>query len=197
MADKLNGRLEVVKIEEPLSAPDNCNYAELFPDKKKVTVRNALSYEGRSCLVRFDLQDGLHRPEPEGYFISSVVPLSFEGLAPEQYVLVGLWEEKSSKSIPTLQRAEQLYRPGNMPFFRYFQNGFSQKQGVHTIDKLKIVRELKASIPRFIRRIDPQRASRVFIIESEIDLERIIVAAKNQNLSPIMMEPLTPAHQKV
>lgn len=191
MTEKLNGRLEIVKIEKKPSATDNCNYGELLRDKRKVTVLNASSYEGRPCLVRFDLREGSHRQAPGGYLISSVVPSSFEGLAPEQYVLIGLWEKTgSSTKIPTLQEVEEIYRPGNMPFLLYFQDGFSQQQGIYTIDNKKKVHEPRSSIPRFMRRINSQRSSRVFVVETGEDLEKIMAAAKGQNLYSIIMEPL-------
>src|SRR3989338_1189557 len=194
MTERLNGRLEVVKIEEPLSATDNCNYGELLRDKREVTVRNSLSYEGRSCLVRFDLRTGQHRQEPEGYFISSVVPPTFEGLASEQYILVGLWDIiNSSAEIPTMQEIERVYRPSNMSFLHYFQNGFSQKQGRYIIYNQKIILEERSTITHNIRHIDPQRASRVFIIEGEKDLEKIMTVAKSQNIYPVIMEPLKTA----
>ena len=191
MAEKLNGRLEVVKIEKPLFTIDNCNYGGLLRDERRVTVRNAIAYEGHPCLVRFDLRDGLHRPEPEGYFISSVVPPSFEGLAPEQYVLVGLWDQAHSLAdIPTLHEIEQVYRPSNMPLLYYFQRGFSQKRGKYIINNQKITFEPRSSLSSCIRDVNPQHAVRVFVVESEIDLEKMIVITKNQNLHPIIMEPL-------
>ena len=191
MTERLNGRLEVVKIEEPLSATDNCNYGELLRDKREVTVRNALSYEGVSCLVRFDLRNGWHRSEPVGYFISSVVPPSFEGLAPEQYILTGLWEGAySSGSIPTMPEIEQVYRPSNMPLLYYFQDGFSQKQGIYIINNQKIIPDPRSTLARRIKRTDPLHASRVFVMESETDLEKIMDAAKRLNIYPAMMESL-------
>lgn len=191
MVEKLNGRLEMVKIEKQILATDNCNYGELLRDKRKVTVRNALSYEGRPCLVRFDLRDGLYRPEPTGYFISSVVPPSFVGLAAEQYILMGLWEkEASSKSIPTLPEIEEAYRPGNMPFYRYFQKGFSNQQGIYLVINTQIQADYGTSLARYIRRIDSSRAARVLIVEAETDLEKIMMAVKDQHLSPIIMELL-------
>ncbi len=191
MAEELNGRLEVVKIEEPLLAIDNCNYGELLRDKREVRVRNAFSHKWSSCLVRFDLRNGLHHSEPEGYFISSVVPPTFEGLAAEQYILVALWDKAYSLgSIPTMSEVEKAYRPGNMPFLRYFQNGFSQRQGRYIIDNQKARFETRSALARSIKNIDPYRASRVFLVESETDLEKILAAAKSQNLYPVMMEQL-------
>ncbi len=192
MAEKLNGRLEVVKINEPLSATDNCNYGELLRDKRAVTIHNALSYEGRSCLVRFDLRAGLYHQEPEGYFISSIVPPSFEGLAAEQYVLLGLWEKAySTADIPTMQEIEQVYKPGNTPFLWYLKKGFSRHQGRYLITNGEITLESEPSnIARTMRRTDPQRASRVFVVESETDLEKIIAIVRGQNISLMIMEPL-------
>ncbi|MDO8655693.1 MAG: hypothetical protein Q7K45_00510 [Nanoarchaeota archaeon] len=182
--------MEVVKIEKSLSATDNFNYGELLRDERGVNVRNSLFYEGRSCLVRFDLRDGLHRQEPEGYFISSVVPPTFEGLAAQQYILVGLWDRAySSAEIPTIQDIEMVYKPGNMPFLHYFQNGSSQNWGNFIIDNQKIISDNGSTLSYKIRHINPLRASRVFIMESETYLEKVMAVAKSQRIHPIIMEP--------
>lgn len=191
MTERLNGRLEVVKIKESLTATVNCNYGELLRDGKIVSVRDATKYEGRPCLVRFDLRDGPHHKNPYAYFISSIVPPLFGGLAPEQYVLVGLWKKgPSSLEVPSLQEIEEIYRPRNMSLFRYFRKEFSVRQGIYTVGVKKTRPDIKISIGSYLRTFDSQRAACVFIVEDEIDLEKIVAAVKSQGKHPMLMEPL-------
>ena len=104
---------------------------------------------------------------------------------------MGLWDKAySSADIPTMREVEKVYRPGNMPFLRYFQNGFSKQQGIYIINNQKTILRKRTTLSHLIRRIDPQRASRVFLVENEIDLEKIAAAAKSLNIYPVMMEAL-------
>lgn len=192
MTDRLNGRLELVTIGDSFLGNRLCNYGNLLADGRVVVFHNTPSaYQRSPCLVRFDLRDGLRSSDPVGYFISSIIPPDFKGLAPEHYALLGLWEKAHLPGHPpTINEVEQVYRPGNTPFLHYIQSGSSCEQGGYAISVKGVWRAEQTTPARFMRLTDPQRASRVILAQKREDLETVAATARSMGLFPVSMEPL-------
>src|SRR3989338_1649338 len=127
----LAGRLERVYIGLSISA----NAAVGLLGDRPVYVAHGNRYEGRDCLVRFDLRqrnsdDALNERaiRPIGNFITTDIPNGFSGLSRDKYVFTALWEERMEKQdfFPTMSEVNMYFDPGKaggIPFFSHVING--------------------------------------------------------------------------
>lgn len=189
----LEGRLEAVQINSPIS--DKCSYGTLTRDNRSVLVTYGNLYPRQVCLVRFDLQDstGNGNRWPIGNVVTTSIPDCFRGLNPQEYVLVGLWEERMEKVArwPVVKEVNKYYDPGNMPIFCYFEDDSTPIRGRRMITPRRTIK-LRGNYSEIIRKKLPyfHSYSRAVFCESPSQLEGLAEAIRENDLVPIEMKPL-------
>lgn len=80
---------------------------------KPVFVSNGCNYVGSDILVKIDFS---YRGDPSGNFITDKIPLYFDTLPVNEYILFGLWEKSMVKKdlIPSLAEINEYFDPGSM-----------------------------------------------------------------------------------
>ena len=184
---ELAGRLERVKVNDPgtFSA-----MGRLYSDWREVSICNGNCVLGRDCLARFENVPGtLHSS-----FVTSQIPHHFKGLAPEQYILYGLWRNYMHKEgrYPTLDEINQYFDPGkacDVLFAKEESSGFVSRVMITPRDIFNLeTRSYRSIIPAKLP--DPRRASRLVLANSRGELGQIIFAIKNAGIIPVEMENL-------
>ena len=191
MINGLTGRIEIVYIER---IPDTKGNGAIGRFKGiEVHVSNGKNYVGKNCLVRFDLKKRLisnfltSRFKDEGYLLN--------GLAPEKYVLLGLWTEKMARKrfkAPTFEELEKYYNPGRKDFYYFFQNNSSYTEGRIKVDKYCNMNRIRSTFSRIIRKElpKPYKSSRLIVVEGKEQLEQVKKIIEENELEPIELENL-------
>lgn len=110
----------------------------------------------------------------------------------EEYVLIGKWEEDMEKknSIPTLFEIRKYFSPGKMIMVPYFRDGSSNSHGRAIVGGGGHYFQ-RNSINRFVKRVvEHNPGSRLVVVESDEDLEKVIESVREKGLVPILMERL-------
>jgi hypothetical protein len=178
----LRGRLEQVYINGV------CGKGDAFAgfNGSNIRVHRGGSYVGQQCIIRHRIK------KPAWQFISrGSNPHVTQGLAPNEYVLLGLWHKKhASHVLPRLDEINLYYDPGEMPIVLYFQEHNSKRRGRFEITRHKVT-PISAGLKSGIRNSlpDPARASRVILAESPRDMDLLTEKIKELDLTPIHMDP--------
>jgi hypothetical protein len=160
----------------------------------KCILKNCANFEGKECIVRFDLNQ--KKSDPFGNFITSDLS-QHNSLSSEDYLLLGLWEKDMNKKgqFPTLEEINQYYDPGEMPQAVYLSKGH-YRDSDRTYGRVAITCKepfiLTTSVTGIIRGKlpDPRRKSRVILTETEEDIGKVTESARNLQLFAVRMERL-------
>jgi len=189
----LEGRIERVSI---ISKHPSYSAAWGEYKERQYPIFNGKEYIGKDCVVRFSIKE--YRGCQWGNIIAEDLTIP-TGLAPEEFILVGLWvpERDGFISQLTIHDINRLYDPGEIPWFIYCEKENSPNFGrwiVYSHENHK--REATEEEPLLLRRLrkqelpDPTRASRMILCESKHQLKQIEALMKEDGITPIRMEPL-------
>lgn len=186
---KLAGRVEKVTIIDRTTK----NGAIGIFDNNEVYVANGRNYRGKSCLVRFDLKQ--KRKTIATNFLTSKLEKGIEySLAPEQYILLGLWTEdmKKQDTIPKMYEIEYYFNPGRKDWCYYLTKNSTITEGRYYVPKYSDPKKNGVTITRIITKKlpNPYQSCRLIIVEGIGQLDIFKEAIKNQNLVPIELERL-------
>ena len=196
MINCLAGRIEIVYIERIPKRTKGNGAIEKFKGIE-VHVSNGKDYAEKNCLVRFDLKMK-KRSIPISNFLTSRFKdegYLLNGLAPEKYVLLGLWTEKMARKrfkAPTFEELEKYYNPGRKDFYYFFQNNSSYTEGRIKVDKYCNMNRIRSTFSRIIRKElpKPYKSSRLIVVEGKEQLEQVKKIIEENELEPIELENL-------
>jgi hypothetical protein len=208
MAHTLEGRLEEVFIIDQVrnrfgKPSEKCAVGLLGREREKVFVSDGVNHINRNCLVRFDCKLGtehdLRYHTPISSFISTKIPANFSGLAPQDFILYGIWEQWMIKKEdrPYLSEICNYFSPGEVGWAIYCQNGSQRNHGRYacyfeSFRGRRLIESSKMSISRIIRHSlpDPFMSARMMISEGREEAVKVIAAIKENGLVPIEIENL-------
>ncbi|MBS3080793.1 hypothetical protein J4221_04945 [Candidatus Pacearchaeota archaeon] len=187
-AKKLAGRVEKVTITNQTS---NNRAIGIF-ENNYVYVTYGGAYEGKSCLVRFDLR------QKRKTILTNFLATLCEGergysLALDEYILVGLWTEdmRKQEAVPKMYEIEKYFNPGRKSWCYFLRENSTNNKGRYFVAKYsKTRRAHNHTISRIIRKYlpNPYASCRLIIVEGSEQLDRVKEAIKSQNLIPIELE---------
>ncbi|MEM3113214.1 MAG: hypothetical protein QXI33_02205 [Candidatus Pacearchaeota archaeon] len=197
MERDLRGRLEKVKIISHYRNRCSIGLVDYKKDSEtEVFVSDSGNYNGKSILVRFNSFIKQGKTKPLGNFISSKVPKKFNGLSPEQFILVGYWDKQWS--IPDeeefympFSHLNKYYEPGRIGNFIYLTNSSYNNifrvfpDGYDIISNEICFKELVYDLLP-----NPYEHSRVILSESKKRIMDIKRESRKLGLKAIEMEPL-------
>ena len=189
------GRLESVVVDG--FKRYNLAYGRIRDTNRKVIMYYGNNYQTGDCLVRF-LFDQRDPNFLIGSFITSAIPEDFQGLSPEQYVLIGKVEPEWRKNIihekgyVSFSDIIQYYDPREFGFVIYISEGSTNNRGRLSINKYSTFSLHHANLRYVIAHglPYPNRSSRVILAEDPEDLKNLEELISNKKMTPIIMEPL-------
>ena len=182
----LRGRLEKVHIEKEYSR----NFGIGFFYSQEVIVRNGNLAIGKDCLVKFNLK-------PKGFvrmanFVSLNVPDNFDGLSSHEYVFLGLWRKEMGRvEYPGLEDIRSHYNPGDIKEVFYMKKDSTFKYGRGFIDENGFVpNDIKVKRLVAKKSYYTKLYSRLIVVESEQQLNKVSDKVRQHGIYPIIMDDL-------
>ncbi len=192
MNSGLEGRLEVVEFKKYI----NKNVIEAVLKGVPYFIHGPQNHShlGSRFLVRFNYKKKNKKNIVSASFVTSAVPVDFQGLSNNDYILVGLWEDYMEKKgrVPNIQEVDKYYNPGDILFIYYLTINSIFKKGRYKIWNNGRVEPTKQTFSYIVRRgffCDP-RHNKVVISESMDQLQTLSKTSRENKIVPILMEPI-------
>jgi hypothetical protein len=189
----LEGRIERVIIDRKVNY--NCSFGTL--DGFDILVSYVLpKYIGEECLVRFDSKQDPIKGIAIGNFLTSDVPIGFEGLSQEEYVLCAEWPldlKRRDSRAPSVEELNRYYNPGSIISYYFLgQNSSTNKGRFMVYTNGDILFSSSQSLTKTIREEfkETNIFPRLLVAEGSEQINLAIKAIQGLSLIPIELESI-------
>ncbi len=192
MNSSLEGKLEAVKFKRYVDK----NVIEAIFKGTLYYIHGPQNHNSLrdSFLVRFSHKKENKKNVVSANFVTSAVPIDFQGLSNNDYILLGLWKEYMEKEggVPNIQEVDKYYDPRGILLIYYLTKNSAYNKGRYKIWNDGKIEPRKQTFSYIVRRgfFDNPRYARVVISESMDQLQTLSKISYKNKIVPILMEPI-------